>query len=363
MRDKILIVDDVEINRELLSEILSDEYEILMAENGKQAMKILETRHEEIAVLMLDLVMPEMDGFAVLRELDQRPWSKNIGIIIISSDNTVKTEADCFELGVTDFVHRPFDNRLVKKRVNNVISLFQYQQELEKKVEKQTNTMRKQYRLLQLQAEQLKQSRANVIDVLGTVVEYRNLESGQHIERVKGYTKILARRLQKDYPEYGLTSEKVDVIASASALHDIGKIAIPDSILLKPGKLTAQEFEYMKSHTTKGGDILNSIKNVWDEEYGKVSYEICRHHHERYDGRGYPDGLKGDQIPLSAQIVSIADVYDALVNERVYKSAFSKEKAFQMIVTGECGVFSPKLIDCFWNARRDFEKLADESLK
>ena len=198
-----------------------------------------------------------------------------------------------------------------------------------------------------------------MIDILGTVVEYRNLESGQHIERVKGYTKLLAEQLMKDYPEYGLTSDKVSVITSASALHDIGKIAIPDAILMKPGKLTQEEFEYMKSHTTKGGEILNSIKNVWDEEYGKVSYEICRHHHERYDGRGYPDGLKGEQIPLSAQIVSIADVYDALVNERVYKSAFSKEKAFQMIVTGECGVFSPKLLDCFWNARRAFERLAD----
>lgn len=361
MRDKILIVDDVEINRELLTEILSDEYHILSAENGKEAMEILEANHEQIAVLMLDLVMPEMDGFAVLRELGQRPWSKNIGIIIISSDNTIKTEADCFELGVSDFVHRPFDNRLVKKRVNNVVSLFQYQQELELKVEKQTETLRKQYRILQSQAEQLRQSRANVIDILGTVVEYRNLESGQHIERVKGYTRILAKHLQKDYPEYGLTDEQVEMISSASALHDIGKIAIPDAILLKPGRLTPEEFEYMKAHTTKGGEILKSIRNVWDEEYGKVSYEICRHHHERYDGRGYPDGLKGEQIPLPAQIVSIADVYDALVNERVYKSAFSKEKAFQMIVSGECGVFSPKLLDCFWNARREFEKLADES--
>lgn len=361
MRDKILIVDDVDINRELLAEILGDEYEILMAENGKEAMQKLEEYHEEIAVLMLDLIMPEMDGFAVLRELANRPWSKNIGIIVISSDSTSKTEAGCFELGVTDFIHRPFDNRLVRKRVNNVISLFQYQQELEAKVEKQTETLRKQYRILQLQAEQLKQSRSNVIDVLGTVVEYRNLESGQHIERVKGYTKILAEHLREAYPEYGLTPEQVDVISSASALHDIGKIAIPDSILLKPGRLTEEEFEYMKSHTTKGGEILGSIRNVWNEEYGKVSYEICRHHHERYDGRGYPDGLKGEEIPISAQIVSIADVYDALVNERVYKSAFSKEKAFQMIVGGECGVFSPKLLDCFWNARREFEELADQS--
>ena len=240
---------------------------------------------------------------------------------------------------MADFVHRPFDNRLVRKRVRNVVSLYQYQEELEQKVEKQTSVLRKQFRLLQQQAESLRRSKEKVIDILGTVVEYRNLESGEHIKRVKGYTRILAERLQQDYPEYELTQERIEVIVAASALHDVGKIAIPDSILLKPGKLTQEEFEYMKSHTTKGCEILNSIEDAWDEEYKKVSYVICRHHHERYDGKGYPDGLKGEDIPITAQIVSIADVYDALVNERVYKSAFSKEKAFQMIVTGECGVF------------------------
>ncbi|MDY2699618.1 MAG: HD domain-containing phosphohydrolase [Suilimivivens sp.] len=359
MRNKILIVDDVEINRELLEEILKDEYEILQAENGKQALQVLEKFHDDIAVMLLDLIMPEMDGLTLLEEMNQKPWSNQIAVVIISSENTVQTEARCFELGVSDFVHRPFNNRLVRKRVRNVATLFQYQQELEQKVEKQTETLRKQYKLLQLQAEQLKQSKANVIDILGNVVECRNLESGEHIKRVKGYTRILGERLMEDYPEYGLTKEKMEIIVSASALHDIGKIAVPDAILLKPGKLTQEEFEYMKSHTTRGCEILNNIKNVWDKEYGTVSYEICRHHHERYDGKGYPDGLKGEEIPVSAQIVSIADVYDALVNERVYKSAFSKEKAFQMIVTGECGIFSPKLLECFWNVRKDFENLAD----
>lgn len=359
MRDKILIVDDVEINWEILAEILREEYEILMAESGSQALDILEKLHEEIAAILLDLVMPEMDGFAVLEELNQKPWSKQIAIMIISGDNTVQTEAKCFELGVADFVHRPFNNRLVKKRVHNVVALYQYQQELEQKVEKQTEVLRKQFRLLQQQADRLRQSKENVIDILGTVVEYRNLESGEHIKRVKGYTRILAEKMMRDYPEYGLTQNRIEVIVSASALHDVGKIAIPDSILLKPGKLTSEEFEYMKLHTTKGCEILNSIDNAWDDEYGKVSYEICRYHHERYDGRGYPDGLKEDAIPISAQIVSIADVYDALVNERVYKNAFTKEKAFRMINEGECGVFSPKILDCFGNTREEFEGLAE----
>lgn len=361
MRDKILIVDDLEINRELLAEILQGEYEILMAEDGLRALETAEEYHDSISVILLDLMMPNKDGFAVLEELNKKTWSKQIAIMIISGDNAVKTEEKCFEYGVADFIHRPFNNRLIRKRVNNVASLYQYQEELEQKVEKQTDVLRKQYRLLQQQADQLRQSKENVIDILGTVVEYRNLESGEHIQRVKGYTRILAERMSKDYPEYGLDEKKIDIIVAASALHDIGKIAIPDSILLKPGRLTADEFEYMKSHTTRGCEILSSIKNAWDEEYGKVSYEICRYHHERYDGKGYPDGLKGDDIPVSAQLVSIADVYDALVNERVYKSAFEKEKAFQMIVAGECGLFSPKLLDCFWNVRKEFEDLADHT--
>lgn len=361
MRTKILIVDDVELNREILAAMLQDEYEIVMAENGKQALAILAQQRNEIALMLLDLVMPEMDGFEVLEVVSRQLWGKQLAIMIISSDNTSQTENRCFELGVSDFIHRPFDEILVKRRVKNVISLYQYQNQLEQKVEEQTGTLTRQHQLLQMQAKQLRQSRENVIDILGTVVEYRNLESGEHVRRVKGYTRILAEELMKRYPEYGLTKEKINVIVAASVLHDIGKITVPDSILLKPGKLTKKEFERMKTHTTKGGDILMNIKNVWDEEYEKASYEICRYHHERYDGKGYPDGLTGEEIPVSAQIVAVADVYDALVNVRVYKSAFSKEKAFQMIISGECGVFSPKLLECFKHVRKEFEKLADES--
>jgi putative two-component system response regulator len=186
------------------------------------------------------------------------------------------------------------------------------------------------------------------------------MESGEHIQRVKGYTEILANEMMKDYPEYELNTKKIELIVSASALHDIGKISIPDNILMKPGKLTKDEYEYMKSHTLRGCEILNQIKGAWDQEYSKYSYEICRYHHERYDGRGYPDGLKGDDIPISAQLVSIADVYDALVNERVYKDAFSKDQAFQMITQGECGVFSPKLLEAFRKVRREFEELVEK---
>lgn len=360
MRDKVLVVDDVELNRDILEEILKDEYVVVKAENGKRALEIIKEQQEEIAVILLDLIMPELDGFGVLEVMKENKWMDKIPVLIISGENSVETEGKCFDYGIADFIKKPFDNALIKKRVKNVSDLFLYKNHLEEKVQAQTETLRKQYKVLQLRAERLHQSNEKIIDILGTVVEYRNLESGEHINRVKGFTKILATKLMEEYPEYGLTPVNVDMISSASALHDIGKIAIPDHILLKPGRLTAEEFEYMKSHTTRGCDILKSIEGVWDDSYGKLSYEICRHHHERYDGKGYPDSLKGEEIPIAAQIVSVADVYDALVTERVYKSAYSKDEAFHMIINGECGMFSPKLLECFRHVRKDFEALADK---
>lgn len=355
---KVLIVDDMELNREILTEILEEEYSVMEAENGRQALEMIEQNLNDLAVILLDLVMPEMDGLEVLAVLQEKGWMKKVPVLIISGEQSLKVEKQCFDYGISDFIRKPFDNALVRRRVNNIAELFMYKNSLEEKVEGQTETLKKQYQLLKIQAAKLQKSNTNIIDILGTVVESRNLESGEHVMRVKGYTEILAREMMKEYPEYGLTEKRIEVIVSASALHDIGKIAIPDNILLKPGKLTQDEYEYMKSHTTRGCEILSNIKDVWDEEYEKASYEICRHHHERYDGRGYPDKLKGDEIPISAQLVSVADVYDALVNERVYKSAYSKEQAFSMIINGECGIFSPKLLECFRNCKKKFEDLA-----
>lgn len=361
MRNSVLVVDDMELNRDILREILEEDYPILEAESGRRALEMIQKYGEDIAVILLDLIMPDGDGFAVLEIMKKRNWLEKMPVLIISGENSLETEKKCFAYGISDFIHKPFDNTLVRHRVKNVTELFMYKNQLEQRVEKQTEALRKQYRMLQLQADKLKMSNVRIIDILGTVVEGRNLESGEHIMRVKSYTEILGKQLMKDYPEYGLEEKQLEVIASASALHDIGKIAIPDNILLKPAKLTDTEYEYMKSHTTRGCEILENIEGAWDKDYAKASYEICRHHHERYDGRGYPDGLRGEDIPISAQLVSIADVYDALVNERVYKSAYSKEKAFHMIVTGECGIFSPKLLECFRRVRRQFEALAEQN--
>ena len=360
MRNKILIVDDSFINRELLTEMLEDEYEVITCENGLQALELMEENYNELAIILLDLVMPVLDGVGFLKALQNKPIMKDIPILVISGETNVETEIKCFDYGVFDFIKKPFDNRLVKKRIKNAVDLYMYKNNLEERVAKQTSVISEQYNLLKHQADQLAKSNVSIIEILGTIVEYRNLESGEHIQRVKSYTRILGEQLMEDYPEYNLTSKQLNVIVSASALHDVGKIAIPDSILLKPGRLTKEEFEYMKEHTTKGCEIINNIRGVWSEEYAKASYEICRHHHERYDGRGYPDGILGENIPISAQLVAVADVYDALVNERVYKSAFSADKAFNMIINGECGTFSPKLMDCFTKCRDRFESLAGE---
>lgn len=361
MKDKVLVVDDIEINREILADMLADDYDVVQAEGGMKALKILKEQHAEFVAVLLDLIMPEVDGFAVLEVMRNQKWIETTPVIVISGENSKEAETRSLGLGASDFIRKPFDQYLVKRRVKNIADLFSYKRSLEKKVETQTETLRKQYRLLQLQAEKIRESNAKIIDILGTVVEQRNLESGEHIKRVKGFTRILALEVMREYPEYELTAEKVELIASASALHDIGKIAIPDSILLKPGKLTDDEYEYMKSHASRGGEILQNIEGVWDGTFGTLCYEICRHHHERYDGRGYPDALKGEDIPISAQLVSIADVYDALVTERVYKEAYSLEQAFHMIVSGECGVFNPKLLECFRNVRKEFEALAAEN--
>ena len=358
MKGKVLIVDDMSMNRDMLTSILEENYEIKAVRDGREALEAVRRDGDSISVILLDLIMPTMDGFEVLDKLKEMNYLNRIPIIIITGDNSIESERKCFDYGVVEFIRKPFDETLVKLRVGNVIDLYSYKNNLEDKVAEQTKTLTWQYDQLKEQALKLSESNQKIIEILGTVVESRNLESGQHIQRVKTYTNILARQIMGDYPEYGLNEHLIDVITQASALHDVGKIAIPDNILLKPGKLTPEEFSVMKEHTTRGCDLLDSIVGAWDEEYAKMSYDICRHHHEKYDGKGYPDGLKGDDIPIAAQIVSIADIYDALINIRVYKDAYAKDKAYEMITGGECGQFSDRIMTAFAKVRKQFEAVS-----
>lgn len=352
----ILIVDDEELNRAILFEMLYRRYRVLEAENGREALEILEKEHQSITVVLLDVIMPVMDGFQLLEAMKEREWLKEMPVILITAESSESAAIKGYELGASDIINKPFNPNIVIRRVENMIQLSLHQFHLETMIQEQMST-------LEQQARKIKQTSNFVIDVLSTVVEFRSGESGSHIKRMRSVTEFLMQTLSQKHPELYITDEQIELVSSASTLHDIGKIAIPDAVLNKPGKLTAEEFEIMKTHTTKGCEILKSIDYVQDEEYFSYCYEICRHHHERWDGRGYPDGIKGNDIPLCAQVVSIVDVYDALTNERVYKPPFTHEKALEMIQNGECGIFNPMLVECFLDVSDEIKQNKENPLQ
>lgn len=353
MRNKILIVDDMMFNRQILKNILIDDYEFVEADNGRLALAMLEKHYDDLVAVLLDIVMPEMDGMQVLEVMSQKGYLDRLPVLMITGEKDIHLVEQCFDYGIADFIKKPFEAKMIKKRVNKIVNLYLQKDEYQAKYEQQAVALRNQYKLLQDQAAKLKRSNENMIDMLGSMVEYRNVEKYDHILRIKRVTRLLAEQMMKDYPECGLTQSTIDIIVSASALHDVGKIAIPDSILFKPGKLTEREYDYMKSHTIRGADIIKRLSAFWEEEYVRYSLEICRHHHERYDGGGFPDGLKGDEIPLSAQLVAVADVFDGLTGERSDNEAYTPEEAYNMIIRGERGIFSAKLMECLRNIRSE----------
>lgn len=332
-KDKtILIVDDIEINRMILSEVFEDDYNIAEASNGAEAVEIMNSGITVSAVL-LDLNMPVLDGIGVLKEMNKSQQINYIPVFLITAVDNMDRLLEGYNLGAIDVISKPFLSQFLKCRVNNIVELYQHRNELETIVENQV--------------ERLNNLNRSVMETLATVIEFRDLESGEHGKRICRLTKILMKEVSKTYEEYYLPKEEIDKIVASALLHDIGKISIPDMILNKPGRLTNEEFEIMKMHTVKGCEILQDMPDIIENEIYNYSYDICRHHHERWDGRGYPDGLSGDDISIWAQVVSVADVYDALTSERVYKAAFSKETAVNMIMNGECGAFNPKVIHAF----------------
>lgn len=345
-RNCILIADDAKINRELLRTIFDEQYQILEAEDGDKTIEILDEKHDIISVVLLDFLMPGKTGLDVLEHMRHKNYLQTIPVIMITGESTAELDEKAYEYGVSDIIYKPFEERIVMHRTKNTIELYENRLYLEKKLEESTRQLKQSQKALEKNNEFL-------VNALSSVVEFRSLESGEHIIRVKTFTKILLDYVYAFFPEYHLTKEQIGLIVNASALHDIGKIAIPDSILLKPDKLTQEEFEEMKKHTTYGCDLLENFKQE-DSEFYHYCYDICRYHHERYDGRGYPDRLKGDEIPIWAQVVGLADVYDALVSPRVYKLPYSVDEAVRMIEDGECGTFSPKMLRIFDMAKADF---------
>lgn len=342
MKDKVLIVDDSELNREFLSDILEDDYELLLSENGFDALIQMKNNLNDIALVLLDLVMPEMDGFKVLSYMKKYNWIQDIPVVIISSDFSAENIEKAYELGAEDFINRPFNVSIVKRRVSNLITLYAKQKKLKNIVTQQIYEKEKRSNLM--------------ISILSHIVEFRNGESGLHVLHINNITEKLLHSLVRNHEDIRLSSSEIALIRTASSLHDIGKISIPTEILNKPGRLTQEEFEIMKTHSQIGSDMLSSLKLGKKDPLIQVSYEICRWHHERWDGRGYPDGLKGDEIPLSAQVVSLADVYDALTSERCYKKAIPHEEAMQMILDGKCGAFNPKLLAALIDIEDDLKE-------
>ncbi|MCI8484548.1 MAG: response regulator [Lachnospiraceae bacterium] len=362
-RHKILVVDDMESNRMILAEIFRKDYQILEAAGTKSALQILEQELDEIAIVLLDWHLSDEDGGKVLEVMKQKGWMNQIPVLVVTAEQSIETEKKCIGMGASDMIRKPFDRDVIRKRVDNNILLYQHKNHMEEKVQEQNQLLRKQYTVMKLQAEKLKKSSQKMIDIVCNILEHYYPEFEDNTQTVREISRIIGRKVQAHYPEYKLTDEDVEAIAELSSLRDIGKLLISDHVLFKPAKLTKEENEYMKSHTTKGCEIMKMMKDIQTLDYHKKSMEICRYHHERYDGKGYPEGLKGDEIPISAQIVSVVDAYHALVNERIYKRSYSKEEAYYMILGGDCGIFSPKIMECFRMSRKEIETIDTEERK
>lgn len=331
-KSTILIVDDIEINRVILAQIFENDYHIIEASNGAEAIEIINSG-AEISAMLLDLIMPKVDGLGVLTEMNRTRSINRIPVFLITAANSEEMLLTGYQLGAIDVIRKPFMAHFLKCRVDNIIELYRHRNELEEVIAKQM--------------ERIDNMNRSMVETLAAVIEFRDCESGEHVKRISSLTRILMTKVSDLYPEYYVPQVEIEKISCSSVLHDVGKISIPDRILNKPGRLTSEEFDIMKQHTVKGCEILQNIPDMMDEGIYNYSYDICRHHHERWDGRGYPDGLCGDEISIWAQVVTIADVYDALTSERVYKKAFPHETAVQMIHNGECGAFNPKVLHAF----------------
>ena len=346
-RQKILIVDDSEFNRDMLKEILRETYNYLEAENGNQAIQIM-GENPGIDLMLLDINMPQMNGFEVLKWMNQSRCIDETPVIMISSEDAVDTMRKAYELGITDYITRPFDSVIVKKRVQNTLGLYMNQKHL--------------INVVYDQVYEKEENNDIMIRIMSNILGSRNSESREHILHIKTATEMMLRQLVKVTDAYPLTEADIALITTASSLHDIGKIRIPEEILNKPGRLTVEEFKIMKTHSELGADIIKDMDFPQDHPLVHTAWEICRWHHERWDGKGYPDGLTGEEIPISAQVVSIVDVYDALTSERCYKKAFDHDTAIQMILDGQCGQFNPILLMCLKELSLQLSKMIDKEM-
>ena len=349
MRDTMLIIDDLEMSRELLHQYFEEEYKIVEASNGKEGIAYIEEHIDEIILIFLDVHMPVMDGYEFMEFAKEREWPKKIPVMFITDDSERGVLKRGYELGVMDVIRKPFDIDIIRNRVKNVLELYEHKNYLEAEVAKQTKELSIQYN-------RLKEHNEHLIDILNDIITYRNTESQQHIQAVQGYTKILAEKYAQLYPRAKMTRKKIDMIVEAARMHDVGKIVMKDSLLKRQGKLSDEEKKVMEAHTIKGGEIVKVMFEFRADEYRKICYNICRYHHEKYDGSGYPDQMKNEKIPIEAQIVGLADMYDTLVNVAIHNMVYSSKEIFYMLMNGEFGEMSPRIKECLEAAWEELEQ-------
>lgn len=343
VKKTILIVDDIEMNRVVLRTTFEEDYEILEAENGREALRIIGENTDHLSAVLLDLMMPEVDGFGVLEEMNRLKLMEKIPVFLITAENSSEVLKKGYDLGVVDIIGKPITPYFIKRRIGNVIEL--------------NHLISAQDAMLRRQATEIRELNRTVLETLATAIEFRDCDSGEHVNRMSKLTLCFLKAISQYYPEYAIDEEEMQAIADAAIMHDVGKIAIPDSILGKPGKLTKEEFDIMKTHTLRGCELLESVPKMKENPVYEYAYDICRHHHERWDGNGYPDELKGEEISIWSQAVSVADVYDALVSKRVYKAAYPHDEAIRMIMDGECGAFSPMILECLLKSQDEMAEI------
>lgn len=346
-QNTLLIVDDDGINRAILENIFSGDYAIAEAEDGWTGLQAILAAPDRLCAVLLEAVMPELDGLQVLRCLHEAGVLQRLPVFLITAEASDSVLREAYGFGVMDVISKPVVPYVVRRRVQSVIELFQARRRLSRTVETQ------QEELLH-QAKEIILLNQGMVEALAAAIEFRSEESGDHVRRIHDITRHLLTATEMGA---GMSPDQIEEIALASILHDVGKIAVPDAILNKPGRLTPEEFEVMKTHTVQGAALLGRIPQLRRHASYRYARDIARHHHERWDGRGYPDGLRGDDISIWAQVVSLADVYDALSCKRVYKDAFPREQVLEMIRSGACGTFNPRLLDSFFSVEETLSKL------
>lgn len=354
MRDTILIIDDVEMDRAVLGQMFQENFKIAEEENGKAGIEYLEKHLNEIAMLLLDIKMPVMNGYEVMEYMKERNLMSQIPVILITGEEIDDAMERGYAMGASDVIFKPFSRRIVVQRVKNVVELYRHKSNLEEMVQSQTNQINEQY-------DNLKEHHEHLVEILHDIIAYRNTESMQHIKYVQGYTKILANQYAKLYPRSRMTKKKIDIIVQAAEMHDVGKIAMPDFVINRPGRLSKAELELLKEHTIKGSKIMKVMFSFQGADYSRICHNVCLYHHEKYDGTGYPYGIEQDKIPIEAQLVALADMYDVLVNKSVNRQPVSKERAYYMLMNGECGELSPRMKECLQEAKSELEELRLES--